>query len=258
VPLHRKLWEWFFITEALAERDMLRPGRRGLGFGVGREPLVALFASMGCEVLATDQSSEEATIGGWTDGVQYAGNLAGLNDKALCDHEAFERLATFRTVDMRSIPPDLGNFDFTWSSCAFEHLGDLEEGLRFVKNQMRCLRPGGVAVHTTELNVSSDGETIRDGPTVLYRRRDLQDLSRSLRKQGDQIEIDFTLGETEDDLHVDRPPWSGSHLRIEIAGHIATSFALVIEKGSGVGSRRRRLADWAEVMRRSRRSSQPS
>ena len=27
VPLHRKLWEWFFITEALAERDMLRPGR---------------------------------------------------------------------------------------------------------------------------------------------------------------------------------------------------------------------------------------
>ena len=34
--LHRKMWEWLFIAQALAERDMLRPGRVGLGFGVGR------------------------------------------------------------------------------------------------------------------------------------------------------------------------------------------------------------------------------
>jgi len=45
IMLHRKMWEWLFICESLAERGMLRPGRRGLGFGVGREPLVALFAS---------------------------------------------------------------------------------------------------------------------------------------------------------------------------------------------------------------------
>jgi len=220
---------------------MLRPGRRGLGFGVGKEPLVALFASMGCEVVATDQSSEEASAGGWTDGVQFAGNLADLNDKGLCGSEAFEQLATFRTVDMRSIPSDLVGFDFTWSSCAFEHLGSLEEGLRFVREQMRCLRPGGVAVHTTELNVSSDVDTVRDGPTVLYRRRDLAEVIRLLRRQGDRADLDFTLGQTEDDLHVDRPPWSGSHLRLEIEGYVATSFALVIQKGTpGVSSRIRR------------------
>ena len=33
---------------------------RGLGFGVGREPLVALFASLGCEVMATDLEPERA------------------------------------------------------------------------------------------------------------------------------------------------------------------------------------------------------
>jgi SAM-dependent methyltransferase len=242
VPLHRKLWEWFFIAEALAERDMLRPGRRGLGFGVGKEPLVALFASMGCEVVATDQSTEEASAGGWTDGVQFAGNLAGLNDKALCDQEAFGRLATFRTVDMRAIPEHLTDFDFTWSSCAFEHLGSLEEGLRFVREQMRCLRPGGVGVHTTEFNLSSDSETVRDGPTVIYRRRDLVELMRALRRQGDRVELDFSLGQSEDDLHVDRPPWSGSHLRLEIEGYVATSFALIIEKGKApMPSRARRL-----------------
>ena len=183
MPLHRKLWEWFFIAEALAERDMLRPGRRGLGFGVGKEPLVALFASMGCEVVATDQSADLASAAGWADGLQYAGNLAALNDKGLCDTEEFGRLARFRIVDMRSIPADLTGFDFTWSSCSFEHLGSLEEGLRFVGEQMRCLRTGGVAVHTTEFNVGSNTDTVREGPTVLYRQRDLLELARRLRPQ---------------------------------------------------------------------------
>jgi hypothetical protein len=41
--LHRKLWEWCYICQALSERDMLRPGRRGLGFAVGREPLTPDF-----------------------------------------------------------------------------------------------------------------------------------------------------------------------------------------------------------------------
>ena len=56
----------------------------------------------------------------------------------------------FRAVDMNDIPPDLRGFDFTWSSCALEHLGTLRAGADFVVEQMTCLRPGGVAVHTTE------------------------------------------------------------------------------------------------------------
>ena len=34
---HRKLWEFAFIAEALEQHGMLTPGRRGLGFAVGRE-----------------------------------------------------------------------------------------------------------------------------------------------------------------------------------------------------------------------------
>ena len=30
---HRKMWEWLFICHVLAERSLLEPGRRGLGFG---------------------------------------------------------------------------------------------------------------------------------------------------------------------------------------------------------------------------------
>ena len=81
--LHRKMWEWLFICEALFERGMLRPGRRGLGFGVGKEPLVALFASMGVEVLATDLDPERAREQGWTEtGDEYAGERAALNGTA--------------------------------------------------------------------------------------------------------------------------------------------------------------------------------
>ena len=55
---HRKLWEYVMICQALWERGMLRAGRRGCGFGVGQEPLPALFASLGCEVLAADAPAE--------------------------------------------------------------------------------------------------------------------------------------------------------------------------------------------------------
>ena len=51
---HRKLWEFVFISQALWERGVCVDGRRGLGFGVGREPLTAMFASEGVSVTATD------------------------------------------------------------------------------------------------------------------------------------------------------------------------------------------------------------
>src|ERR1700684_3063496 len=64
VMLHRKMWEWLIIAAALRERGMLAAGRRGLGFGVGQEPLVALFAAEGCEVVATDQPPVDAVASG--------------------------------------------------------------------------------------------------------------------------------------------------------------------------------------------------
>src|SRR5580700_7520252 len=90
VMLHRKMWEWLFIAEALRERGMLAAGRRGVGFGVGQEPLVALFADAGCEVVATDQPHESAVASGWTASeVEWAGGLEGLNDFGLCAADAF-------------------------------------------------------------------------------------------------------------------------------------------------------------------------
>lgn len=226
---HRKVWEWVFIIQALSERGLLQEGCRGLGFGVGQDPLAALFASEGCEIVATDLGP--AADAHWAATNQHASGLAHLNQDGICDPPVFDRAVRFCDVDMRDIPSDLRGFDFTWSACAFEHLGSLAAGQEFILRQMDCLRPGGYAVHTTEFNVSSNTRTVGAGETVLYRRRDLDYLARALRSLGHAVEIDYETGTSPADLHVDHPPWSGPHLKIQLGRYVATSMAMIIEKG---------------------------
>ncbi len=236
IMLHRKMWEWLFIAEALRERGLLTAGRRGVGFGVGQEPLVALFADAGCEVVATDQPLESAVASGWTDSEsEWAGGLEHLNEAGLCAADAFAQRVTFRPVDMNALPTDLTGFDFAWSSCALEHLGTLEAGMDFVVASLGCLRPGGVAVHTTEYLVSSNHDTVEAGGTVFYRRRDIENLVARLRRAGHEVDMDYTLGATPDDEHVDVPPYTDVHLRTELAGYVTTSLALIVTKASGSG-----------------------
>jgi len=232
--LHRKAWEWCFISQALYERNVLGPGRRGLGFAVGQEPLTSLFVGMGCEVLATDLDPERADEQGWVEGNQHAAGRAQLNKYGLCSPELFDAHAGFRHVDMRAIPEDLAGYDFLWSSCALEHLGTLQWGLDFVANALKCLRPGGIAVHTTEFNVESDTQTIETGHDVIYRRRDFSRLAEDLRRQGHHVEpLDFDTGDSDADLHVDDPPYTGKvHLKLRIGGFASTSFGLIIRRAN--------------------------
>lgn len=229
--LHRKIWEWCFIAQALEERGMLEPGRSGLGFAVGREPLVAAFAARGCTILATDLATEEAARGGWVETNQHAATPERLNDRGLCPDDRFRQNVDFRFADMRALPPDLGRFDFVWSSCALEHLGSLRAGLDFVRASLALLKPGGVAVHTTEYNLSSNLFTRIRGDAVIYRRRDLERLARQLRGQGYALTLAFDPGDGPGDQAVDRPPYTHDpHLKLQLGRYVATSYGLIVEK----------------------------
>lgn len=229
----RKLWEWCYTAQALHERGMLQPEKRGLGFAVGREPLVSLFSGLGCSILATDQGAEHAEVGNWVQTKQHSHDLSQLNPRSLCPADAFTARVAFREVDMNRIPEDLKDFDFLWSCCAFEHTGTLESGMRFVEQAMECLKPGGIAVHTTEFNVSSDDKTVESGPSVFYRRRDLEALAGRLRKSGHSIDLQFPPDAGPADFFVDYPPYGrGSHLKVLFEGYTLTAFALIIEKKS--------------------------
>lgn len=227
---HRKLWEHAYLAHVLDTLGMLHPGTRGLGFGVGREALVALFAGQGCAIVATDlpPAAEEARA--WRNTNQYADGLEGLVREALCERERFQELVSWRAVDMRAIPHDLTGFDFCWSACSLEHLGSLDAGLDFVERSVAAVVPGGVAVHTTEFNLTSDDVTVDAGPTVLYRRRDLLDLAARLEAAGHQVAaFDLDPGEGVLDEYVDVPPYfEEPHLRVWYGPFTTTSVALVI------------------------------
>jgi hypothetical protein len=230
--MHRKLWEWFFVTDVLATRGFLRQGARGLGFGVGMEPLTALFAAHDCQVVATDldPASTEASAQGWIDTDQHASKLDSLSRPRICPPEKFSSLVTFRFVNMNDIPADLRNFDFTWSCCSLEHLGSLQHGMDFVINSVNCLRAGGIAVHTTEFNLSSETETFESKECSVYRRHDMQQLASELEARGHKIEpIDWNRGNGIADRYVDLPPYNAPmHLRLQLGAFVCTSIGMVI------------------------------
>lgn len=235
---HRKVWEWCYIAQAVAERGMLGPGRRGLGFAVGREPLTSFFAGRGCEVVGTDLDPSAGTGGDeiWTRTGQHAASLAAMNERGICPPDEFAARVSFRHVDMNQVPDDLTGFDFLWSSCAVEHVGSLDLAKRAVRNMMRCLKPGGVAVHTTELNVLSDGLTVDTGWAVLWRRRDLEELAGRLREDGHRMaELDLEPGTKFPDFVVDEIPYKGiPHLKLRSEGnYVATSVGIIVEAGTG-------------------------
>ncbi len=232
LAMHRKLWEWFFIADVLWSRGVLRPGNRGLGFGVGTEPLTALFAAHDCRIVATDLDPEStrASQMGWIQTNQHATEMSSLHYPLICPLEKLAERVVFRPVDMNAIPADLTDFDFNWSSCSFEHLGSLRQGIEFVVKSIECLRPGGIAVHTTEFNLTSNTSTFESKDLSLYRRRDIEELIAALEARGHTVEpMDWDRGNGIADRYVDLPPYNAPmHLRLRLAEFDCTSIGLIV------------------------------
>jgi hypothetical protein len=193
-------------------------GGRGLGFGVGRQPIVPVMLRHGAQLVVSDLCDEDAQAHGWAS-MQFS-------------HEQSSALG-FRFVNMNEIPDDLRGFDFLWSCGSLEHIGGLEYALRFVENAMACLKPGGIAVHTTEFTLSSNDETFESPGLSFYRQRDIEQLATRLRAAGHKLELNLTRGEHLIDSIVsdDASPWELS-LKVALCGHVITSIGLIIEKGA--------------------------
>ena len=244
VVYHRKIWELAFVLQSIHDRGHIRPGARGLGFGCGTEALPSYFAAHDVSILATDQAPQSAERAGWVHTGQHTTALEQCFMPHLVDRAHFDRNVAMRFVDMNDIPDDLIDFDFCWSICALEHLGSIELGLRFIENSMATLKPGGLAVHTTEYNIRPDGPTVDNWPSVAFQRRHLEDVAERLRRDGHEVApFDFDLGDGPLDHFVDLPPhvhelpeelarWLGppAHLKVALDSMIVTCVGLVIRK----------------------------
>jgi 2-polyprenyl-3-methyl-5-hydroxy-6-metoxy-1,4-benzoquinol methylase len=225
---HRKQWEYIYILRALEQLCVLLPGSTGIGFGCGKEPLAAVMAKRGADVLCTD--IEPLTI---TDAYWGSTDVRDYFYEGICSWGEFEQHVRFRHVNMNLIPDDLGMFDFVWSSCALEHLGSLQHGIDFVLNANKCLKPGGVAVHTTEFNVEGEEDTFETPGLSLYRKRDILDMKSLVERQGNVfLPLNLNLGAGELDTYVDLPPYNrDKHLKIMVAEkYVTTSLGFVILK----------------------------
>jgi SAM-dependent methyltransferase len=228
----RKLWEMVSCIQALEERGMLAPGKTGLVFGVGRERLPSLFASRGCKIVATDQASDET--GDWTTTGQHCSALDQLWLREYLSAEDFKECVTFRPVDMNAIPDDLyESADFIWSLCSLEHLGSLENGIRFVEESLRCLRPGGWAFHTTEFNLSNERQTIERENLSVYRRCDIERMAASVEQAGGtMLPRDYSIGAHPGDWRLSESSQSKlqSNLRSTLAGVVMCPIRIVIQR----------------------------
>jgi hypothetical protein len=229
--IHRKVWEFAYVFHHLNRLGALKPGARGLGFGVGSERLPAIFASMGVDVTATDAPHD---VGGWRETGQYSASLEDLFHPDIISRETFDRLVHYQGADMNNIPDELTGYDFCWSSCALEHLGSLQNGMDFIVNSVeKTLRVGGVAVHTTELNLSSNEETLETEGCVLYRKQDLERLCQRLEERGHWVQpLRLEPGDLPPDYLVDLPPYSSNpHLKLMLASYVTTSVGIVAKRG---------------------------
>lgn len=231
---HRKLWEWVFVIHQMLESGVVKPGCKGLVFGVGSERLPAVFASLGAKIMATDAPIDIGEKMGWKDTGQHISNLSQIRYPEIVDDEVFDSNVSYQACDMTDIQPELAGFDFNWSSCCFEHLGSLEAGMQFVINAVeKTLRVGGVAVHTTEFNLSSNYDTLEEGDTVIYRRRDIEELVQLLRDRGHIVKPFIVAPDSHyGDFHIDVPPYKNNlHLKLMLGEYVTTSVGIVVQRG---------------------------
>lgn len=161
------------ICEALDKHRCLRPGKKGLGFGVGTEQLISVFASMGASIVATDQAPDDESMA-WDNG-QLAHGKESLYYPKIIDRKSFDELVSFQHHDMNKYDPSFKDaFDFCWSNCVIGHVGSMKKSELYLKRHAKYLKYGGISVFTTELNISSHTKTVdRDSGTIIWRLSDL-------------------------------------------------------------------------------------
>jgi SAM-dependent methyltransferase len=231
--LHRKDWEFAQAVYGLRKLRRLCPGATALGLGCGHEPIIFFLAGRLRSVVATDL---------------YEGAFSGheADPRILRDPEAFapysyhrDRLHV-RQMDATAIDYGPDTFDIVFSFSSFEHFGSRRIQRESLAAIHRVLRPGGVAVLTTEIILNAWG---RHGD--YFRRKELlEELipGAGLRLVGGEFSFTTSQG-TLDALvrlpyEVERRP----HLVLRRWRTYFTSCSLFMEKPIPVGTSSERCA----------------
>ena len=163
-PFHRKAWEFAHAVYGLRKLERLAPNAVALGVGSGHEMILYFLANKVAKVVATDL---------------YEGSFAereGSPHMLHCPemfapfHYRKDHLEVLAT-DARKLDFPSGTFDFVFSFSAIEHFGARRDAVTALREMLRVLKPGGIAVITTELILNRLGKT-----RGFFRRSEIEDV----------------------------------------------------------------------------------
>jgi hypothetical protein len=232
--LHSKQFQFYAIMDRAFGIKLSNDHKplTAIGFGVGKEPIPSALVALGFSVIATDYLDGE-NANAWRSTGQQSQALLDLNQRKLVTDVDFLRACEFVNMDMNEIPESLDeSFDFVWSSCALGHIGSYEKGLDFIIRSLRLLKPGGWAVHTTEIDRSDIVEKFESPGLSFYKLQDLEELVNKSEKLGfNPLKIEKGCFDGVSEKYVVSEPWgSKPHLRIEIFEREINSVVIQIQK----------------------------
>jgi len=146
--IHRKAWEWVHTLYGLSQLGMLSRDKRGLGVGVGWEPLSYFLANHVDHVVATDLYAVDDQ---WSTSGAREGDPVILEDPDKFAPYPYDKARVdFKRMDGRHLEFPDESFDFIWSCSSIEHFGGHPGAAEAMQEVERVLRPQGVAAVITE------------------------------------------------------------------------------------------------------------
>jgi SAM-dependent methyltransferase len=142
-----KQWECAMMLRTLSEHGVLRPGALLAGIGAGTEETTFALAAKGCVVFPTDRYLE---VTPWSD-VAPAGMMVRPTQFSQFDCPRGSIIPVHTDARVLSLPT--GFFDGVYSAGSIEHFGSLEAVAASAQEIGRILKPGGIAVISTEFRL---------------------------------------------------------------------------------------------------------
>jgi SAM-dependent methyltransferase len=230
---HRKIWEFNQALYGLRTLRRLAPEATALGIGCGHEELMYFLANRIGKVVATD--------------LYEGGYLGGEGEADVLQHPA--KYAPFRfredhlevrQMNALALQFEAGSFDFVFCLSSLEHFGSNGDKLTALREMHRVLKPGGVAVLTTEIVLN------RLGRGSQYFQRDT--LTRLIGAAGFALDgaVDFCVEQeySARPLALPMDAFAVPHVVLRNFHTIYTSIALFLMKPPGPDpARNARIAD---------------
>jgi SAM-dependent methyltransferase len=231
--IHRKDWEWALGIIAMHRFGKLNKNMIAIGVGVGREEVLFYLANYLCHVHATDLYDGR-------DWKNFAPSDFPGNPKKYAPFSYREDALTVLRMDGTKLefPSDI--FDIAFSFSSIEHFGGVNHSgsLKSLREMERVLKPGGIAVITTEYIIND-----KEHPEFFNRRTIYSDLVDRLEKLRLVEPLDLRITINTLDTVLDYPSavyWDTSNddefkkkhplILIRVKDTLVTSIMLVFQK----------------------------